>query len=77
MLTPFWEAKKLDFRIYFDVFGNQISNNVLGVQKIKKISILDGVAGNFGPALRNARLLGREKERGQKPLEQDFFGRSS
>ena len=66
ILNPFWEAKNHDFRIFFNVFGKQISNNVLGAPKIEKISILDGVDCNFGPALRNVRPAGERIREGSE-----------
>ena len=46
ILNGFWEgfseAKILDFRIFFDVFWKQISNNVLEAKKIEKNAELDG-----------------------------------
>ena len=69
ILRPFWEAKILDFRIFFDVFWKQSSNNVLEAKKIEKNSSKTIGGHHLGSDLRNVRLLGREKERGQKPLE--------
>ena len=73
----FCEAEILDFRIFFDVFSMPLLNNILEATKIEKNCLQEEHTDDFGSDLRNARLLGREKERGQKPLEQDFFGRSS
>ena len=63
-----WEAKILDFRIIFDVFSKQISNNVLESQKIEKNSLSVKVFGHFGLALRNARPPGERKREGIKSL---------
>ena len=36
VLGGFWEAKILDFRIFFDVFSKHFSSNVLEGKKIEK-----------------------------------------
>ena len=75
-MEGFWEAKILDFRIFFDVFSKHFSNNFLEAQKIKKNSPTTSNSTHFGTALRNARPPGREKERGPKPQEIGYLGRS-
>ena len=42
ILTPFWEPKNIDFRIFFVIFSMQISNNVLEAKKIETNVELDG-----------------------------------
>ena len=73
----FGRPKTLIFAFFFDVFGKQISSIILKAKTCVSWTTKTTESSHLGPALRNARLLGREKERGQKPLEQDFFGRSS
>ena len=42
ILSPFWEAKILNFRIFLHIFWKQISNNVLEAKKFEKNVELDG-----------------------------------
>ena len=73
ILNPFWEAKILDFRIFFDVFWKQILNKVLEAKKIEKNCSKPQDHAILGRPCGMCGLLGREKERGQKPLEQEFL----
>ena len=67
-MERFWEAKILDFRIFFDLFGKQISNNVSEAKKIEKFSPARERTTHFGPALRNARPAGERKREGSEAL---------
>ena len=75
--NAFWEANILDFCILFDVFEKQISNNVLEGKKLKKMGQETQNDAILGRPCGMRGLLGREKERGQKPLEPEVLGRSS
>ena len=72
-MSPFWEAKIIDFRIFFDIFWKYFSNNVVNAKKIVKIVHKDDKVNFLGSDLRNARLLGRDKERGYKRLEPEIL----
>ena len=50
-----WEAKILDFRIFFVYFSKQILEDVLERPKIEKKGVCRRSAGDFGSARRNAR----------------------
>ena len=67
VLGGFWESKNLDFRIFLDVFSKQKSKCVLEAKKNEKKCKKSYVEGFLGRPGGMRGLLGREKERGQKP----------
>ena len=76
ILNPFWESKNIDFHIFFDIFWKYFSSSVLNAKKTTKIVHKDEGVHFLGSDLRNARLLGREKERGYKRLEQEILNKN-
>ena len=65
VLGGVWEAKTLDFHIFFDVFSMQNLDRNLEGQKIEKKSHKSPIFPLLGAGSAVVpRLLGREKERG-------------
>ena len=62
----FWEAKILDFRIFFVIFSMQILECKLEGQKIEKKVAKNVFGPNFGVALRYVRSWGEGLEDGGK-----------
>ena len=58
VLEGFWEAKILDFRIFFTIFSTQILECKLEGQKIEKKVAKNVFGPNFGAALRYVRSWG-------------------
>ena len=65
VLGGFWEAKIVDFRIFFDVFSMHFSSNVSESQKIKEKSPKKPLVIFLGRPCGMRGLRGREKERGE------------
>ena len=64
VLEGLWEAKILDFRIFFDVFSKHFFNNFLEGQKIAKKGPKKPRRTHFGMGLRNERPPGERKREG-------------
>ena len=63
-----WEAKILDFRIFFDIFSKHFFNDFFEGQKIEKKSPTEEHTSHFGTGLRNERTLGERKREGGQCL---------
>ena len=68
VLIGFWEAKNLDFRLFFDIFSKQKSKCVLEAKKIEKKRPTRDRGRIFGSARRNARPPGERKREGSEAL---------
>ena len=73
VLGEFWEAKILDFRIFFDVFSKHFSNIILEGQKIEKSGPKRERTDDVGTGRRNGWSPGREIKRGVQSLFQISF----